>query len=241
MTELSASDLLKIWERAASQPPARRSFLLAAGACGDPRAAAEMSIGQRDWALMLLRRQLFGDRIEGLTECPACQGRVEVCFEVSQIALGHEAAIAPAPLSSQGYEVQWRLPTCGDLAELADEISPQRLRQGMLERCLFDIRWEQRPINLADCPPALIEDVCQAMAEADPLGDIRLDVTCPECVVSWKSSFDIGAFLWREVDAWARRLLHDIYRLASAFGWSERDILAMSARRRGMYLDLVRA
>lgn len=241
MIELSASELLKIWERAASQRPARRSFLLLTGASGDPRATAALSIGQRDRELMLLRRQLFGDRIEGLTECPACRGRIEVCFDVSQLADGGTPAMTPAPMSSHGYEVRWRLPTCGDLAELASESSPLRLRQRMLERCLLEIRQDEKPIELENCPSALIDDVCTAMADSDPMGDIRLDVTCPECNLSWNSGFDIGAFLWREIDAWARRLLHDIYRLASAFGWSEQDILAMSAQRRGMYLDLVRA
>jgi hypothetical protein len=241
MHSLSASDLLDIWERAAAQPPARRSLLLLNGAGNDPRATAAMSIGERDRALMLLRRQLFGDQIEGLTECRGCRSRVEVRFEVSQVAESDTAAAMTAPLTAHGYEVHWRLPTCGDLAELSGETSPQRLRQRMLERCLLAIRREQQLVNVADCPPALINDVCMAMANADPLADVRLDVTCPECGIAWKSSFDIGAFLWREIDAWARRLLSDIYRLASAYGWSERDILAMSPRRRGMYLDLVRA
>ncbi len=237
---LSTSDLLRIWEQAASQPPARRSFLLLAGATGDLRWTAALSIGQRDRGLMLLRRELFGDRVEGLTQCPQCQSRVEMRFAVSQI-VQQAIAMETAPLKVNGYEVQWRLPTCGDLAELADETSPNRLRQRLLERCLVAVQHQQQSIGLPDCPPELIDVVCQAMASADPLGDVQLDVTCPDCSLAWNAGFDIGAFLWREIDAWARRLLSDIYRLASAFGWSEAEILTMSNRRRRIYLDLVRA
>jgi rubredoxin len=190
---------------------------------------------------MLVHRDLFGDRIEGLTMCPQCQGPVEVRFDVTDFAQQSEAIVEPALVVVQDYEVHWRLPTCGDLAELADETSPERMRQRMLERCLLEIRRRDERIASAECPPAVIDNVCTAMAQADPWGDIRLEVTCPECGTKWKSAFDIGAFLWRELDAWARRLLREIHCLASAFGWSERDILALSARRRAMYLEMVGA
>ena len=42
------------------------------------------------------------------------------------------------------------------------------------------------------------------------------------------------------VTARAGALLHEVHRLASAYGWSETDVLAMSAMRRGVYLELAR-
>ena len=43
---------------------------------------------------------------------------------------------------------------------------------------------------------------------------------------------------WLEIDAWARRTLRDVHALASAYAWSERDVLALSPTRRTLYREL---
>ena len=63
--------------------------------------------------------------------------------------------------------------------------------------------------------------------------------TCPACTFTWSEPFDIVTFFWAEIDAWARRLLADVHVLASSYGWSERDILALSPVRRQYYLEMV--
>jgi hypothetical protein len=55
---------------------------------------------------------------------------------------------------------------------------------------------------------------------------------------SWDVLFDIVSFFWAEIGAWAQRLLREVHALASAYGWREADILALSAWRRRQYLDL---
>ena len=77
------------------------------------------------------------------------------------------------------------------------------------------------------------------MGEADPQADIRLALTCSECSLEWEATFDIVTFLWTEVDGWARRTLFEVHLLASAYGWRESDILALSAPRRRFYLEAV--
>ena len=77
------------------------------------------------------------------------------------------------------------------------------------------------------------------MADADPQAQIKLALVCPGCSYAWHALFDVAAFLWSEVHAWAKRILYEVHTLARAYGWREADILAMSARRRQIYLDLV--
>jgi hypothetical protein len=43
------------------------------------------------------------------------------------------------------------------------------------------------------------------------------------------------------VEDWASRLLLEVHALASVYGWSERDVLNLSPRRRRLYLDMVGA
>ena len=48
---------------------------------------------------------------------------------------------------------------------------------------------------------------------------------------------DPVAFLWAELDGWARRLAGEVHLLAAVYGWGEAEILAMSPPRRRLYLD----
>jgi hypothetical protein len=77
------------------------------------------------------------------------------------------------------------------------------------------------------------------MADADPQADVRLALDCPACGHNFLAAFDVAAYLWSEVNAWAYRLLGEVHSLASAYGWREEDILAMSPWRRRVYLEMV--
>jgi hypothetical protein len=76
------------------------------------------------------------------------------------------------------------------------------------------------------------------MAAADPRADVELALACPACAHEWTAAFDAAAFLWSELDAWTRRTLHDVHTLATAYGWTEAEVLALG-RRRHVYLELV--
>jgi hypothetical protein len=45
--------------------------------------------------------------------------------------------------------------------------------------------------------------------------------------------------VWRELDEWAERTLHEIHVIASNYGWSESEILELSARRRQTYVEMI--
>jgi hypothetical protein len=49
------------------------------------------------------------------------------------------------------------------------------------------------------------------------------------------------SFLWHELEQWARQTLAAVHRLAGAYGWREQDILALSAKRRQIYLEMIGA
>jgi hypothetical protein len=76
------------------------------------------------------------------------------------------------------------------------------------------------------------------MEEADPLADIQIRLSCPCCEHRWRASFDIVSFIWTEIEVWVRRVVSDVHTLATAYGWSEREILSLSPLRRQMYLEM---
>jgi hypothetical protein len=66
-----------------------------------------------------------------------------------------------------------------------------------------------------------------------------LDLICPACEHRWLVAFDILAYLWSEIDDWAQRMLHEIHILATAYGWPEATVLALTSWRRQYYLNLI--
>src|SRR5262249_52881551 len=129
----------------------------------------------------------------------------------------------------------YRLPTTADLTEMGTG----KGRNALLKRCVEVARFGTRDVDAEALPDEIVTSVAAGMAEADPQAEVRIALTCPSCSNQWSPMFDIVGFLWGEIEDWAERLLLDVHALASTYGWSERDIVAMSPRRRRFYLDMV--
>jgi hypothetical protein len=84
-----------------------------------------------------------------------------------------------------------------------------------------------------------MELIARRMADCDPRANIELALECPACGHNWEALFDVVSFFWKEIEAWSRRVLGEVHALASAYGWTEREILALSPWRREFYLQMV--
>jgi hypothetical protein len=206
----------------------------------EPEALAALSIGRRDGLLLSLRTQLFGPDLVSVASCPGCDERVELDFTLADIQPPSltEAVEAEQQLCAEPYEVRFRLPNSLDLMAVSDH-NESEARQLLLQRCLLQVDRDGAETAAADLPPAVIEAITQRMAAVDAQADIRLQVTCPACQQEWLATFDTVHFFWDEIDVWARRTLQEVHVLASAYGWSETDILKLSAWRRRAYIELV--
>lgn len=246
----SAADLLLAWERGLDQSPTRRALALLA-AClpgGTQDKLANLSVGARDAHLLRLRELLFGDAVAAVSECPNCGERLDVAFSTNDVRhMGVEKIDADSmkpqtqahQLHAGGYDIKYRIPTSSDLLAIstADGIEPQL---ALLQRCVTEVQQNGIPVQTNALPDSVIAAISKDMANADPQAQIELGLVCPECSHAWNALFDIAAFLWNEIHAWAKRMLHEVHTLARAYGWREADILAMSARRRQIYLELAR-
>jgi hypothetical protein len=128
----------------------------------------------------------------------------------------------------------FRLPTSRDLARAARESNPRLAAVRLLESCSLEKgaspTWSEEDL----------EDVGERMALADPMAETRLALHCPQCGNEWDETLDLTTFLWSEIEARAKRLLMEIHSLASAYGWTEKEILSLSEPRRAFYLEMVR-
>jgi hypothetical protein len=239
MPTIDAYALLAAWERAVPQNSTRRALTLL-GATNPERSVEEWSlapIGQRDAALLRVREELLGERLSAAAECPNCGERLEMTISTRDIEAPElEASEAARVVECDGFRVTFRPPNSADLIAVGAVG-----RDALLARCVSGVEKDGRVAELSELTDRVVARVAAAMGEADPGADIRLALQCPECGHGWSVVFDIVSYFWRELEDWAQRAMLDVHVLASAYGWSEREILGMSARRRQFYLELAGA
>jgi hypothetical protein len=242
MLALSAGELLSVWEQSFGQPRHERALRLLATTCPETSfdELAALSIGQRDARLLRLREWTFGEGMDGLTTCPACDSRLELSFNVAEIQIASEAApVETLSLTLGDYDIRFRLPDSRDIAAITGSEDVAAGQRQLLERCLLSIRHCDVETNAEDLPDEVLEETAARMGAADPQADVQLSLACVQCGHQWQSIFDIESFFWSEIQAWAERILREVHTLAGAYGWREADILAMSPRRRQIYLEML--
>ena len=120
-----------------------------------------------------------------------------------------------------------------DVAEL-DAVQRQHLFLQLHRRLMGD-RLEVR----SACPTCDADvEFALTNAEAANVGLTPVKLNCPECAGIWTMTIDIGAIIWPEIRRRAEQIMRDTATLAQRFGWSEQDILRMSAERRRFYLEM---
>jgi hypothetical protein len=242
MRALTASTLLGAWERALSQSPTQRALTLLQFVVADvpPERLAALTIGQRDAHLLNLRESAFGPRMTSVVTCPACSRQLELSFMASSVRVATPTdPIGPCTLIHADYQVEFRLPNSDDVTDLIPELDRSANQLRLLERCLLNVRCNGEAVPFDELPAELRAAVSDQMAEIDPQADVQLSLACPDCRHHWHAPLDIFSYLWAEIHEWATRLLRDIHTLASAYGWREADILALSPWRRQAYLDMI--
>lgn len=239
MQAIKDAELLELWEIASSRSPLEKSLLTLAYACPefDAGQLAALSIGVRDAHLLQLRELMFGKRLHNVANCPACAQKVEWEMETDGLKMQQAAAGAPETIEWQSGDqtLHFRAPNSADLLAIAP-IPPPEQAIALLQRCLT---------KGGALPEILPEDALAQLAgklsAIDPQAEVEFELNCPNCAHRWPVLFDITHYLWMEIQERALRLLQEVYLLAAKFSWSERDILAMSRRRRNLYLNMLQA
>ena len=243
---LSAQDQIEFldWDPGTT-PPARLVTGVLAKCGGFPEEeAARLTVGQREALLLRLRSLTFGDRMSCVLRCPRaeCGERMDLDLRVSSLILDaspevagiHEAVV-------DDWLVKFRVPDGADQEAVGrmaygDE---QRAVEILLSRCVQSVERDGR--RWSEIPAVVADRISETMAELDPQAEIALDAKCPACGKTFRTILDTASFFFTEVSTRARALLGEVHLLASAYHWSEAEILEMPERRRRRYLDLVEA
>lgn len=234
MRDFGSSEFLDLWERGHGLHAIDKGLLMlgadARGVSYDT--LADWPLGRRNRALLELRCLCFGPQMQARTACARCGEQMEFTVDGRMIANSTTEEAAASPIAVNGR--QYRLPTSRDLARAARETDPLNGAIRIVEACRIEDAGNQ-----AEWTEEELEEIGDRMALADPLAEIAMDLTCPECGHRSTEPLDIVDFLWSEIEARAKRLLWEVHALASAYGWTEREVLSLSSQRRGLYLAMV--
>jgi hypothetical protein len=229
---LSNTDFLDIWERGVGLHPIDRGLVVLHAALPETyEDLADWPLGRRNQALAELRCSCFGSQMEGWTSCPRCGEKLEFRMDARFLAAPCSQVDGPITVNGQSF----RLPTSRDLSRIARETDPHFAAVRLMEVCRLGDG------ELPAWPEQEIDQVGEQMALADPMAEIRLALNCVACSNQWDEALDIASFLWTEITSRAKRLLREVHTIASAYGWTEHEILSLSQARRNLYLEMAEA
>jgi hypothetical protein len=226
---LDADALLALWERMLAQ--GRDAALLP---------DAPRTLGERNAQLLELHARWFGDELELLSHCPACGSAAQFSTECAALsARWPAAAMEPRHrLDALGHTIEFRLPDSTDVAAAGDAPDEDAFARELLARCVLACTRDGVPVPLHAMPTPLLDALSQRMESLDPAASLAFDLVCPQCGTPWEARLDVGQLLSQKLQAAAERVLLDVDALARAYGWSEPEVLRLSATRRAAYLQL---
>lgn len=236
MRVLHDTELLNLWERGARRHPLDRALLALAAALPQVPSdtLADWPIGRRNQQLARLRCQCFGPLLRGWATCVKCGEKLEFEMDGKLLSGQEKHDLAGHEETVTINDRIFRLPTSRDLAQAAQALDPAEGAARLATSCQVagpvPAKWEEAELVATG----------EALALADPLAETRITFRCPDCGSEWKETLDFADFFWTELQARIRHLLLEIHTLASAYGWSEADILALSPERRATYLEMAR-
>jgi hypothetical protein len=193
------------------------------------------------WLLALSRRSGI-DQVELQATCPACGTEMALPLELAALRPGAppaEIACEPEP----GVRLRLRLPNAEDQSRWAEAgiVDFHTLAADLV--LAIDSDPGRAPDGSARHPGRLPDDwipaVEEALADADPLTAMTLQSACPGCAQAVEFPVDLEQLLLQRLMLEQSHTLYDIHRLASAYHWSEQQILALTPARRAFYLACI--
>jgi hypothetical protein len=241
MPRPGGNEILALWEAGLEHSAARRALAMLECACPD-RASAELArlpLGQRDALLLGARQRTLGETLEAVTDCPACGERVEVSLACAALIGKDEPVPFDPTLSVDGYELTLQLPGSADLIAIESCADVDEATAELTKRCIHSALRDGEIVAPMELPASVVIAAVERLAEGDPHSETLFALCCPACDENWSCELDVAGFFWKELRAHALRLLDDVHLLASAYGWNEAEILALSPARREWYLERV--
>lgn len=199
----------------------------------------QISIGDRTALLLHTRKMILGDTIPCTITCASCARQLSLDLTVSGfLKANYPDQREIYELETGGYSMKIRPLNTLDQDTIVESLATRNsLEEKLAKSCIANSVPE-----LPSVLPQVVMDVIGAkLGEIDPLSDIILRVSCPECNNVFQASFPVEEFIFREFVMNYNHLEYEVHLLAFNYCWSEHEILALPVRKRKKYVDLINA
>jgi len=229
-------DDLEVVFDGSDRPSLVTALLARCSEAGDPRGWWAQRVGRR--IAVLLRVAAESDHLQAFTverRCsqPACGTAFEMSLPLDQLDSGSEADRIAVALPAGGA-VMARLPTGEDQRRWAGRAYASRREAiGAITGALV-VEGQVAPDD-----DAAVAALADALADHDPLVNFTVSCSCPACGETNETAIDLEGLALGHLARRRRALIEDVHALASAYGWTEAQVLAISEERRASYRALV--
>lgn len=170
--------------------------------------ARKILIADRDFILLKQYQLTFGDKVDAVLICPACDKKMDIDFFLSQVEvveknLGSQIfTMELSPLAAyedeQGRKhrnIEFRLPNGGDLEAVEGMQNEADAVIKLLSRCVSRVGDQRMDENISRSLTALARrEIEEEMSELAPRVELEMDLICPECQHLFTTHFNIGLF-----------------------------------------------
>jgi hypothetical protein len=187
-------------------------------------ASSVLSISEHDRLLTAIYVRLYSEKAVCHASCATCSEPFEFAVPLDRVLEEQEALAAQwgAPDSdgwwTAGERIRFRAPTAAEAAAT----EPAALRA----------------LCLSGADPGGF-DLEAALEAAAPSLSIDLDIDCPHCTARQHARFDIARHLARSLQRELPFLVREAHLIASAYGWTHAEIMALSRNDRRAYASLI--
>ncbi|MGP0628525.1 hypothetical protein ACTRW9_02335 [Nitrospina sp. 32_T5] len=208
--------------------------LASVGGCdADESSVRELSVADRQYLMRHLACHLQVEREWHSALCPSCKAVFDVRLSPSELPIKPPGEGYPFVTVPTRYgRLRFRVPTGADQECIAGLEDEARAVPVLLQRLLVDGQNNPSDLEFSEEDVAAIESAIESVA---PELVVWVPTKCPECKTETRVEIDPYACL----QSGRHGLLREVHRLASAYHWSERDIMEMPRDRRRRYLALV--
>ena len=221
---------MRVAQEAGSRPAAISALLGAAlqTPSGGAEAARALSVGDRQWLLAQLAVHLGQAHVWITGTCAACEAAFDAPLDLAALPVkpageGYPERTVEAPENL----IRVRAPTGADQEAIAGLPEAEAVAV-LLARCVDGA-------NTRTLSPDTLERIDAALAEISPEAAAEVETTCPSCGAACRAGFDLADVVFAHLGD----PFEDVHVIASAYHWSEGDILALPAARRRRYLHLI--
>lgn len=180
-----------------------------------------LTVCQADRALAQIYLMLYGPLAECRASCQLCDENYEFNLDLAQIIASQDSE-RPASSDIEGVwtlpgGTRVRAPTHADLADDPATLAARLILEG----------------------EASAEEIGSFLETASPVLTIDVDAQCPNCKAAGQLRFDLSTYLTRRLNAEHPFLVRETHLIASRYGWSHSEIMALTRDDRRAYAGLI--